>query len=234
MIISKHIHSLLVIILLITTQRSAPISKHVIRGGIIAGVIAAEAAVLSVARQGFMLDESAFGFKLGLLMGADVNHRFTTELIEKEGKLRERGVELKDLFINREKPLWLNLTPLMIAAIENKEKLVDMLIAHKADVNIQEKRLGYTALHFALLNKNSRIAFKLQSAGAKDIAAKDGMTPFGLSVINEMKKENIQNPEDTFLWQAREAVLKMTPEKREALGKQLDETIEKARIQQGL
>ena len=39
----------------------------------------------------------------------------------------------------------------MIAAIENKEKLVDTLIANKADVNIQEKRLGYTALRYISL-----------------------------------------------------------------------------------
>ena len=156
------------LLLLAVPQACKPIaSKYIVRGGIIAGVVAAEAAVLSIARQGFMLDESAFGFKLGLLMGADVNHRFGTELIEKDGKLRKRGIELKDLFYKREKPLWFNLTPLMIAAIENKENLVDMLIAHKADVNIQEKRWGYTALHFALINKNSRIAIKLILRGQR-------------------------------------------------------------------
>ena len=60
------------------------------------------------------------------------------------------------------------------------------------------------------------------------------MTPFGLSVLHEMQEENIENPEDTMLWQAREALLKMSPAKREEIGKQLDEAIEKARIQQGL
>jgi hypothetical protein len=48
-----------------------------------------------------------------------------------------------------------------------------------------------------------------------------------------MEKENIENPEDTMLWQAREAMLKMSPAKRDEIMKMLDEAIEKARVIQG-
>jgi ankyrin repeat protein len=68
--------------------------------------------------------------------------------------------------VNYQEEYW-GYTPLMLACREGITEIVKILIEKGADVNIKDKE-GWTALTYALKNKNERIVELLKSYGAKE------------------------------------------------------------------
>ncbi len=62
-------------------------------------------------------------------------------------------------------------TPLIYASFIGAEGIIDLLLANKADVNL-ENEMGFSALNAALEKGFKNIAEKLRRAGAKESAAK--------------------------------------------------------------
>lgn len=86
-------------------------------------------------------------------------------------------------------------TPLMVALMYKNEEIVDLLLDHKADVNVQDE-LKYTplhwAIHFGCLEEEVRLkrVEKLLKAGAnKNVKNQIGNTPmdYAGSQYNEYK-----------------------------------------------
>lgn len=63
-------------------------------------------------------------------------------------------------------------TPLSFAVIKRLDVIVDVLIAHGADLNEKSRDIGFTALHFAIDGDNFDMAIRLVEAGA-DVNAID-------------------------------------------------------------
>ena len=64
------------------------------------------------------------------------------------------------------------LSLLMWAVLEGNESMVKLLVENGASLNFKERKLGYTALHFAAQQQLPEIVDTLVAAGA-DIEAKD-------------------------------------------------------------
>ena len=65
-----------------------------------------------------------------------------------------------------------NATPLMYAASSNAEKILNLLIEHNADINIQTKS-GYTALILAVMHNHINVV-KILIKNKADVFARDG------------------------------------------------------------
>ena len=81
-------------------------------------------------------------------------------------------------------------TPLMAAALRGDVPMMRLLLDHKADPALREKRYGRGALHVAALGSSAQIVALLLDAGADvDMAdTKDGLTPLILSLANRSPK----------------------------------------------
>lgn len=76
-----------------------------------------------------------------------------------------------------------NSTPLMFAAQENFIEGAQLLMAHAAEVNVQNQ-FGYTALHYAAMYGHLRMVELLCENGAKkDIQSVTGKTPVDLALM---------------------------------------------------
>src|SRR5690606_1989501 len=84
-----------------------------------------------------------------------------------------------------------NRTALHIACLYNRDECVNVLIEHTVDVNIQDSE-GNTPLHYAIKNRNYRLAERLVNAGAKLIENYSGNKPDDLLPKHSLKNRNRQ------------------------------------------
>lgn len=80
-------------------------------------------------------------------------------------------------------------TPLMAAVYKKDLAIVTILLAHKVNVNATDKN-GVSALHYATMFNDTKMAKKLINAGAKtDLKDNNGKTPY--DYIQSYKNEEI-------------------------------------------
>ncbi len=74
-------------------------------------------------------------------------------------------------------------TLLMLAALNNDKKIIDMLIAGKANLDLQD-HIGVTAVHHATVMRNTGVVRQLINAGANvSIADKNGEPPLAFAIV---------------------------------------------------
>ncbi|MCP5527317.1 MAG: ankyrin repeat domain-containing protein [Verrucomicrobiales bacterium] len=106
-----------------------------------------------------------------------IHHAVAAGRIEVVDALKERGVNLDARGSGM-------ITPLMVAVGMNQADVLEWLLKHGADVNLQDED-GNTALHFAAWKRSPSLAKRLLEAGASRAAVNLlGMTPVQLADDN--------------------------------------------------
>ena len=135
--------------------------------------------------------------------GADVNAGEVTALNRAAVAGNRAMVELllsRGSEVNSKNGFYSGQTPLHIAANKNFQAVVEVLLANKADVNMQDGS-GNTPLRFAAVNAHAKIVKMLLAAGANpNVQNKSGQTPLnaaaqlGLPEITKLLLAGGANP----------------------------------------
>ncbi|WP_133135770.1 ankyrin repeat domain-containing protein [Legionella rowbothamii] len=77
------------------------------------------------------------------------------------------------------------ITPVMIAAMDGYDDVIDVLAKHKANLNVVNQPNGWTPIHYAISDRYTKVLTRLAQNNADlNVRAKNGFTPLLLAVIN--------------------------------------------------